>query len=215
MGEQLAKSPNCLSSDVRVVWAREAERLFHLAPLSPAAPAAAALATPVHDEVRLVHAFNVGKRAVPQLSVIDRPAGTAELAEDFWRLSKADNKEIEVDRVLHATHGLQHSESDRASRERNGMSRVARRASNDRSLVVTTILPQVVFAGRYLRRDRLLTALQKRLDLGQQSDRPCHAKALSHLASKGSHAALRQFVNPLDSLNPLRTQKQVIGSKNG
>ena len=40
-------------------------------------------------------------------------------------------------------------------------------------------------------------------------------RALSHLASKGSHAALRQFVNPLDSLNPHRTQKQVIGSKNG
>ena len=106
LGEQFAKSPNCLSSDVRVVWAREAKRLFHLAPLGPAAPAAATLATPVHDEVRLVHAFNVGKRAVPQLNVIDRPAGTTELAEDFWRLSKADNKEIEVDRVLHATHGL-------------------------------------------------------------------------------------------------------------
>ena len=38
--------------------------------------------------------------------------------------------------------------------------------------------------------------------------------ALSHLASKGSHAALRQFVNPLDSLNPLCAQKQVVGSKN-
>jgi hypothetical protein len=66
----------------------------------------AALATPVHDEVRLVHAFDVGKRAVPQLNVVDRPARTAELAEDFWRLSKANNKESEVDRVLHATHGL-------------------------------------------------------------------------------------------------------------
>ena len=40
-------------------------------------------------------------------------------------------------------------------------------------------------------------------------------KALSHLASKGSHAGLGQFVNPLDSLNPLRTQKQVMGSKTG
>ena len=40
-------------------------------------------------------------------SVVDRPAGAAELAEDFWRLSKADNQEIKVDRVLHATHGLQ------------------------------------------------------------------------------------------------------------
>ena len=39
--------------------------------------------------------------------------------------------------------------------------------------------------------------------------------ALSQLASKGSDAALRQFVNPLDLLNPLRAQKQVIGSKNG
>jgi hypothetical protein len=106
LGEQLAKSPNRLSFDVRVVWAREAERLFHLAPLGPTAPAAAALATPVHDEVRLVHAFNVGKRAVPQLSVIDRPARTAELAEDFCRLSKPNNKQIEVDRVLHATHRL-------------------------------------------------------------------------------------------------------------
>ena len=48
-----------------------------------------------------------------------------------------------------------------------------------------------------------------------QPGRGAPARALSHLASKGSHAALRQFVNPLDSLNPLRAQKQVVGSKNG
>ena len=44
---------------------------------------------------------------------------------------------------------------------------------------------------------------------------PAVRPALSHLASKGSHAALRQFVNPLDSLDPLCARKQVIGSKNG
>jgi hypothetical protein len=53
---------------------------------------------------------------------------------------------------------------------------------------------------------------QEILDVAQ---RQWVSQALSHLASKGSHAALRRFVSPLDSLNPLRAQKQVIGSKNG
>jgi hypothetical protein len=44
---------------------------------------------PVHDEVRIDHAFDVGKRAVPEVSVVYWPAGTAELGKDFRGLSKA------------------------------------------------------------------------------------------------------------------------------
>ena len=91
--EELAKSPNRLLPDSRIVGTNKAEGLLHSAPfLGPTSPAAAAYAPPIHDEVGILHAFEVGKRAVPKHSVADRPSGAAELAEDFRRFSKTDDE---------------------------------------------------------------------------------------------------------------------------
>jgi hypothetical protein len=95
---------------------------LHSAPFfGPASPAAAAFASPVHDKVRIREAFGVREDAVPERRVLDRTAGTAEFPEGFWRFSKADNQKIEIDRLLHATHGFQHS--DRIERVGRGMGR--------------------------------------------------------------------------------------------
>src|SRR5271165_2012645 len=61
-GEEFAKPPNRLLAGRRIVRAHEAEALLHFASiLGPASPAPAAFASPVHDEVRILHAFDVGK----------------------------------------------------------------------------------------------------------------------------------------------------------
>ena len=108
LSEEFAKPSDRLLARSRIVRAREAERLLHSAPFfGPASPAAAAFASPVHDQVRNPSRLSVSERdAVPERRVLDRTAGTAEFPKDFWRFSKADNQKIEIDRLLHATHGF-------------------------------------------------------------------------------------------------------------
>lgn len=120
--EEFPKPPNRLPAHSRIVRAHEAERLVHFASFfGPASPSAAAFAPPVHDEVRTVHAFNIGKGPIPQDRVADRPVGTAELLEHLRRFSKADDEEIEVDLLLHAAHRFHHAE--RIERVAKGMRR--------------------------------------------------------------------------------------------
>ena len=94
----------------RIVRAREAERLLYSAPFfGPASPAAATFAPPAHDPVRILQVLGVRQDAVPERRFFDRAAGAAELPEDFWRFSKPDDEEIDVDRFQHASHSFQHS----------------------------------------------------------------------------------------------------------
>ena len=96
--KELAQAAKGFPARRGIVGADKAEGFLDLGVfLRPAAPTSARLASPIHDEVRVLHSIDVGEQIVPEEHLVHRSAWAAKFAEDFRRFAKSYDKEVKIE----------------------------------------------------------------------------------------------------------------------